>query len=292
MKGVLRSSATCTARVERDEPGARTDLVEHAARRGLERDAVVPQVGEALRRELHQDPLADPGHRHAHLLRAVGAGADDRRVADAAGVALAGPARRGGRREAALPVERHAADRPEPRVLALPRRGHRRVVEAPAGVVEVLLPVGDLGRRRDDADRVAEPRGERQRLGPREHHVRVLLEQVAGEAHRVRQQRNLGDSAGPPVARHDAGVEPRDTVGLEVGAGAGVQQRLVLERPHRGLDGVESASPPRRAAPSPPRPRARRRPGAGLARRGAACRSRRARSGRASSRVAHELRAE
>ena len=62
-------------------------------------------------------------------------------------------------------VEGHAADRAQtPRVLALPVRAHRRVVEAQVSLAQVLLPVRDLPRRCDDRRLVAEAQRELQRL--------------------------------------------------------------------------------------------------------------------------------
>ena len=247
MNGVLRVSATAPSApiAIRPAPGPTSSSTRRAA--SLERHAVADQVGQALGRELHQDALADARHRDSRARRAVGAGADDRRVADAAGVTLAGAAGRRGGREPAGGVERDGADRPEPRVLALPGLRHRGVIEPAARLVEVALPVGDLVGRRHDADLLAQAHGERQRLGAGEHHVGVLLEQVAREAHGVAQQRNLRDGSGPAVARHHARVEPRDAVRLQVRARAGVEQRLVLERAYRGLDRVERAAVVERA---------------------------------------------
>ena len=90
---------------------------------------------------------------------------------------------------------------------------------------------------------VPQARREDERVGPGEHHVRVLIEEVAREAHGVAQQRDLGHRPRAPVGAHEARVEPRDAVGLEIRAGAGVQERLVLEGPHRGLDRVEGRAP-------------------------------------------------
>ena len=242
MKGVLRSSESSPSAPSaiRPAPGPTSSSTRRAA--SARATAVPDEVGQPLRRQLHQDPLAHSRQGDADPRRAVGAGADHRRVAHAAGIALAGAAGRGGGGELAPGVEGHAADGAQPRVLGLPGRGHRRVVEAPARLVEVLLPVGDLGRRRDDAHRLAEPRREGEGLGTGEHDVRVLLEEVAREAHGVREERHLRHRAGPTVARHDARVEARDAVGLQVGAGAGVEQRLVLERAHRRLGRVEGAA--------------------------------------------------
>ena len=80
--------------------------------------------------------------------------------------------------------------------------------------------------------------------------MRVLVEEVPREAHRVAQKRDLRDGPRPPVGAHEARVEPRDAVGLEVRAGARVEQWLVLERAHRGLDRVERRAPAVQDAPA------------------------------------------
>src|SRR5262249_18497852 len=69
------------------------------------------------------------------------------------------------------------------------------------------------------------------------------LEQLAGESDRIAHTTHLGH--GPGAQRpslHDRRIE-LDTAGeREHGAPAGVEQRIVLECDHRGLDGLECAA--------------------------------------------------
>jgi hypothetical protein len=106
----------------------------------------------------------------------------------------------------------------------------------------VRAPVVDLAGRGEDADLVAHAQGELHRLGPAQHHVGVLLEQDAGEAHRVAQAGSLGHRPRPPVEGHDARVHPDHAVGLQVGAGTRVQERLVFEGHDRGFGSVRGAA--------------------------------------------------
>jgi hypothetical protein len=114
----------------------------------------------------------------------------------------------------------------------------------------MVLPIRDLLRRREQRRLVAEAKREPQRGLPREQHVRVLLEQVARKPDRVLELGHLRHGAGAPVGSHQRRVDARHAVRLKVRAGSGVQRRLVLEPPHRRLDGVQRAAALRQRGPA------------------------------------------
>ena len=79
---------------------------------------------------------------------------------------------------------------------------------------------------------MAEVQTQAQGAFAREHHVGVLLQQVPGELYGVLEAGHLDDRPRPAVAGHDARVEARDPVRLQVAARAGVQDGLVLQHAH------------------------------------------------------------
>ena len=195
------------------------DLVEHRLGRAVERVAGAQPRGHVVPGDGADDGLAVAGGRDRAARVGVGAGPDQRRVADAARRLVAGAAGRGRGGEVARVIEGNRADGAKRR---------RRLLDHVVGRV-------DHGGARLLRDRL--------RAGPDHQHVLGVLEHGAGGLHRVAHARHGGHGAGATGgAVHDGGVELGLAAGVEHGATSGVVARAVLERHHRGLGGVQRAA--------------------------------------------------
>ena len=84
-----------------------------------------------------------------------------------------------------------------------------------------------------------------------EHHVRAILEDFAGESNGIADALQRGRGAGAERgAVHDDGVALDAAVEIQVGAVAGVEDRIVFEDDNGGLDGVESGAAGREDGPA------------------------------------------
>ena len=190
--------------------------------------AVAQQRVHLVRERGPDDRLAVTGARDRDGLVGPRAGADQRRIADAAEPLAGDAAGRGRGRQAALGVARHGADRAaRARRVALGDAGERGPLalgDEPRLVLEGQAGGGgELDRRRADEQDVAT-------VG--EHRAR-RADRVAHAAH------GRHRAGGARRAVHDRGVELDAPVLGQRRAAAGVELRVVLEHHDGGLDGVE-----------------------------------------------------
>ena len=202
--------------------------------------------------------LASPGAGdRGSLVVGVGAGADDRHVADAADPLVHRAAGRGGGRQVAVAVHGHRADRAELRGAALAAAGARVAgvvalgirrsvpTRGPARPLAPDLPKAlQLGLGREvgldvplDAGRHREVVG----ALAAEEDVGRVLHHAPGEPHRVADVPHAGHrAAGQGAAVHDRGVEFVGADGGEDRAAAGVEPGVVLQRGDDVLDHAET----------------------------------------------------
>jgi hypothetical protein len=167
----------------------------------------------------------------------VAAGADERRIADAAGKFTAGAAGGSGGEETALFIECDGADGAL-FVTAMMLGG--------VGVIAAALPGFALGGRdeifgiaKGNALRVDEAFGA---LGD-QHHVGTFFEDGASGLDGIFDAAETGDGAGAERGGvHDDGVTFDLAIEIEVGAVAGVEDGVVLEDGDGGFDGVEGVA--------------------------------------------------
>ena len=233
---------------ERDAAvGAQRDRAAVAAGRGnVAVDHAVGGAGQRLPGQAHARAdlvrgggayveLAPAGTRYRAARIGPGAGADDRRIADAA-VALVGHAAGGGAGgQLALRIQRQRADRAE---VGLARQFQRRVRRLRLGFrgqrVLQLLPalLRAEVRRVDQFDALFG----RERLGAVAHHHHVLrmLHHRTRQHDRVAHPVHAGDRAGAAAgAVHDRGIQFVAAVVGEHRAAGGVELRRVLQHPDR-----------------------------------------------------------
>src|SRR5579864_5041131 len=212
----------------------------------LERDVEVADafadIGcDDIAHEEFADACAGDG---AAFVVGVGAGADDGRIAHAAGHFVDGASCRGAGCEVAMLVE---GDDAYGAVFAHRIVGHRGgflfvrvcfffcalVLLPEAFVVEVV------GRDKVDALRFGEAFGP----GADEHHVRSFFHHEAREVDGIRDVLQGGDGAGGEgFAVHDGGVHFGDAVASVIGASTGIVQAGVFHGADCGFDGIEAGA--------------------------------------------------
>src|SRR6267378_5914905 len=213
-------------------------LVQHLAHRLLQVEAAVLDRGAHVMSGHRADEiLAVPGRRdRAHAVLGVGPGADDRRVPDASGALIGHPAGGGGSSQIAVAVQRHGSHR------AL--RAGDQVRDALTALLGLELFLALRGAEVVVGDQ-RETLFQGELLGARTHqqYVTRLLHHPARELDRVSHVPHRGDRAGAQLpAVHDRGVELGCAVACQGCSVAGVERRVVLEYPHRGGDGIETAA--------------------------------------------------
>ncbi len=145
-------------------------------------------------------------------------------VADAAGVLAHHAARRGGCRRRAVAIERDGPDRP-PAVRGQPG-------PLPLGDERGRIAFGQAGRARERVGAVGD-----------QQHVPAVAQHAPGEGDRIGDLVDGGDGAArQSIALHDGGVHLDGTGRGQHRAVAGVEAGMVLEHPHRRLDGIEGVS--------------------------------------------------
>ncbi len=90
------------------------------------------------------------------------------------------------------------------------------------------------------AERHAQRPGPRHRAGPHEQAVAAVLQDASGERDRVAHPDHAGDRAvAQLIALHEGRVGLHGALARQDGASPGVEARVVLEAPHRGLHRVD-----------------------------------------------------
>ena len=189
--------------------------------------------GDFMAGDSADEVLARPRRRHGTgAVVGIGAGPDQRRIADPA-PALAGDAA-GRRRRGEVPV-RIAGDRAN-------RAVFHRPVEYAVRLAKLARALGRFEPRLVD---LLEPRRQRERIcsDPGEHDMRGPLHDGAGERDRMPNAGDASDRTGAARAPvHNRGVELDRAVGGEHGTAAGVELWRVLQHGDRGGDRVERAA--------------------------------------------------
>jgi len=163
----------------------------------------------------------------------IAAASDQRRIADAAGKFAAGAARGRAREERAVFVESHSADGAG--FVAEMMFGSMRIAEAAVPGDAFAFVDQVFGR----AERDAVLLGEFFRARRDQHHVLAVFEHAACQADGIVNVFDGGDGSGfQRAAIHEDGIELDMTVGIEMGAEAGVECGIVFQNYDGGCDGV------------------------------------------------------
>ena len=246
MPSVLNSSVSAPLVVHDDDAAVAADLLEravdHVVRRLGRGDAGEPHARADLVRDDRADEVfaaAGRGDRAGRVVR-VGAGADDRRVADAAPALVRHAAGRGRGGEVAVPVARDGADRAEEADVLIGGGGDALGLLRLLRFLELLpAPLGVEVAAGHERHALFER--ELLRAFAREQHVRRALHDHARKLDRVLDVPHARDGAGfLRRAVHDGGVELVDAGVVEHRALAGVEERRVLQDLHRRDHGVEA----------------------------------------------------